>query len=194
MVGLSNYVLDTFVAPRISVLTECGAPDLPIQESVVPQFQLNALLQHIQLNPQGRSYWLNIIRRAEAAWSAYGEARKALLEYLSNRKLASYFRALAFFEMCVSQIWQAHELLRKATGADAFARGDQSVLERLHDMYNDVKHMEERIHEGKLENTASIWITNIGLESTSVPTGLSFAELVYILQEMRKLAETLAVP
>jgi hypothetical protein len=151
-------------------------------------------LQHIPLTPQERSYRLNIIRRAEAAWSAYGEARKALLEYLSNRKLASYFRALAYFEMCISQSWQACELLRKATGADAFERGDQSVLERLYNIYNDLKHMEERIHEGKLENTASIWMTNMGLESTSVPSGLSFAELVYILQEMQRLAETLAVP
>jgi hypothetical protein len=67
-------------------------------------------------------------------------------------------------------------------------------MERLHNLYIDAKHMDEMISGGKLpdEATASIWITNQGLESTQAPSGLSFAELVEILKSMGQVAEKLS--
>jgi hypothetical protein len=67
-------------------------------------------------------------------------------------------------------------------------------MDRLRSLYIDAKHMDRMIDGGKLPDaaTASIWITNHGLESTQAPSGLYFAELVDILKSMGAVAEKLS--
>ena len=69
------------------------------------------------------------------------------------------------------------------TNEKLFMQNDKSDMERLHDLYIDMKHMDRMIDGGKLPNaaTAGIWITNQGLEGTKARSRLSFAELVAIL-------------
>jgi hypothetical protein len=191
----SNYLLDNFVAHKISSLTECGAPELSMEGSWLNAFILNSVFK-ITLPAAPRAYVFNFIRRAEGAFSSYSEARQALLEYIdtSRHVVSPYFRSLLNFEVCISQCWQGYELLRKAAGVKLFEPKDNSPMERLNKIYNDSKHMEERINKAEIpaEATASVWITNQGLESAQAPSGLTFAELVEILKDMGQLVEKLS--
>ena len=117
-----------------------------------------------------------------------------MLEYVSTPRnvVTPYFRALLYFEIFVSQCYQGYELIVTATGAKLFQPGDDSDGERLQKLYVDSKHMDRMIDAGKLptEATASIWITNQGLESAR--SSLSFDELHEILLTMRSQADTLS--
>jgi hypothetical protein len=189
----SNYLLDTFVAHKLSLLKECGAAELPDGPKWLNAFILSSVFR-VRLEPKTRAYVFNFLRRAEGASSAYREARAALVEYVTSppNVVSPYFRALLNFEVCISQCYQGYQLLATASGKKFFERNDGSEAERLQMLYVDSKHMDKMIDGGKLptEATAAVWITNQGLESTRA--ALSFKELVEILVNMGSLAEKLA--
>lgn len=66
---------------------------------------------------------------------------------------------------------------------------DGGVGERMNLMYNDSKHMNERIDAAEIppEATSSLWITNSGLESFH--SSVTFSELVEELRGMADLAD-----
>jgi hypothetical protein len=176
---LTNYFLDHYVAHKLSELTKCGAGELP--QSGRPWLGRFVLVA-VFVDPGaevGYRFKFNFLRRIEGATAAYEGGRAALLEYLNTPRstISPYFRALLDFEVCISQLYQALQLLRSAKGKDFFESGDGSVGERLNLMYNDSHHMESRIRDGHIpaEATAAMWITNVGLESSS--SSLTFAEL-----------------
>ena len=176
---LTNAFLDNHVAHRLSELTQCGAGELPPSgRPWLGRFLLTALFQQ-QLSGTERAYRFNFLRRIEGAAAAYESARAALLEYLNTPRstISPYFQALLEFEVCISQLYQGLELLRKATGKNFFKSGDGSVGERLYRVYGDSHHMEERILNGHIppEATSALWITNFGLESSNA--SLTFVEL-----------------
>jgi hypothetical protein len=189
----SNYLLDNFVAHKLSLLTECGARELPTNANWLNSFILTSVFR-VSLPAKTRAYVLNFLRRAEGGLSAYREARIGLIEYLETPRnvLSPYFRALLNFEVCISQCYQGYELLATALGEKLFAQNDKSEAERLQILYVDSKHMDRMIKRGKIpaEATAAIWITNQGLESSRA--ALSFEELVEMLLNMGRLAERLS--
>jgi hypothetical protein len=167
----SNYMLDKFVAHKLSLLTECGARELTTSTNWLNAFILNDVFVFgASLPAKTRAYVFNFLRRAEGASSAYREARIALIEYLETPRnvLSPYFRALLNFEVCISQCYQGYELLATASGQKFFERNDKSEGERLNLLYVDSKHMDRMIDGGKIptEATAAVWITNHGLESS----------------------------
>jgi hypothetical protein len=188
----SNYMLDNFVAHKLSLLTECGARELPTNANWLNAFILNSVFI-ARLAAKPRAYVFNFLRRAEGALSAYREARSALIEYLATPRhvLSPYFRSLLYFEVCISQCYQGLELLRKATDKDFFEPNDGSEAERLSFLYADSKHMDRLIKRGEIpaEATVAVWITNQGLESSRAT--LSFDELLEMLLQMGRLAEKL---
>jgi hypothetical protein len=117
-----------------------------------------------------------------------------LIEYLKTPRnvLSPYFQALLKFEVCISQCYQGYELLATASGERFFRRNARDEAERLHFLYVDSKHMDQMIDGGKIptEATASVWITNQGLESSRA--ALSFDELLEMLRNMGRLAEQLS--
>ena len=189
----SNYLLDNFVAHKLSLLTECGARELSVNQNWLNTFILTCVFK-ARLATKPRAYVFNFLRRAEGASSAYCAARTALIEYLETppNVLSPYFRALLNFEVCVSQCYQGYELLQTASGEKLFERDDRSEWERLWFLYQDFKHMDELIERGEIptEATAAVWITNYGLESSR--STLSFDELIEMLLQMGRLAEQLA--
>jgi hypothetical protein len=195
----SNHYLNNFVAHKISSLTECGAPELSMESSWLNTFIHNSAYT-MKLPAKERAYLFNFIRRAEGACSAYREARQALTDYVTTpaNAISPYFRSLLNFEICVSQCWQGFELMATAVGEKKlyFKKCDKSGMQRLHGLYIDAKHMDERIYKKELpeEATASIWITNQGLESTQAPSGLSFVELAEILTAMGGYADQASRP
>lgn len=189
----SNYLLDNFVAHKLSLLIECGARELPAETNRLNTFILTSVFK-VSLPAKTRAYVFNFLRRGEGALSAYREARVALIEYINTPRnvLSPYFRALLNFEVCISQCYQGYELLATASAEKFFERNDGSEAERLQMLYVDSKHMDHMIDGGKIptEATAAIWITNNGLESSRA--ALSFDELLEMLLNMGRLAEQLS--
>ena len=189
----SNYVLDNFVAPKLSLLNACGAAELPTKASWLNTFILTSVFR-VSLPAKTRAYLFNFLRRAEGASSAYREARTALIEYVATPRnvLSPYFRALLNFEVCISQCYQGYELLAMASKEKLFEPNDASEAKRLQNLYVDSKHMDRMIDGGEIptEVTAAVWITNRGLESSRA--ALSFDELFEMLLSMDRLAEQLA--
>jgi hypothetical protein len=189
----SNYMLDNFVAHKLSFLTECGAPELTNNENWLGAFILNSVfIAHLAPNP--RAYAFNFIRRAQGALSSYRLARLELMEYLQTppNVLSPYFRALLHFEVCISQSYQALELLATASRRDVFDKKDGSKEERLYRLYIRSKHMDKMIETGQIptEATAALWITNQGLECSNA--ALSFEELLSLLKWVAEMADRIS--
>lgn len=188
----SNYMLDNYVAHKLSALTECGAPELAEEDKWLNAFVLKTTF-HYSLAPKTRAYLFNFLRRAEGASAAYREARRLLLEHLATPRnvISPYFRSLTQFEICISQCYQGYELLSRTMGQPLYEPGDQTPEEKLQIVYIDSKHMDRMIHGEKLPDkaTSGIWIANAGIESSRGV--LLFSELHGLLKEMHNLAENL---
>jgi hypothetical protein len=78
----SDYLLDNFVAHKMSSITECRAPELSMG-TWLNAFILNSVNRG-RLVDKHHAYAFNMIRRAEGAFSAYREARQALSEYITT--------------------------------------------------------------------------------------------------------------
>lgn len=171
------------------------SPGDPLRGSWLNAFLLTSSFV-VRLSPDKRAYMFNFIRRTEGAFFAYREARNALIDYIhSPRNVVSpYFRSLLNFEVCISQCWQGLELFMKDSGQRLYEPDDGSGMERLHGLYIDSKHMDRMIDKGELPDaaTASVWITNQGLEGTGAASMLSFTGLVAILTSMGRCAEQLS--
>ena len=175
----SDYTLDIFIAPKLSKLTECNAPDL---SDLTDQWLNNIILNNIfnfNLPDKEKAYLLNFLRRVEAAFYEYNKARNALTEYITTDRniISPIFHALNHFETLFAQLYQAYLLLKSATELKLFEKDDNSELDRVNKIYNVSKHMYERIENGTLpeKGTCAIWITNKGIESTDA--AITFVEL-----------------
>ena len=178
----SNHFLDNFAAHKLSLLTECGAPDISAENAWLNRFILTTAFT-TTLPQETMAYVFNFLRRTENAFSAYQQARLALIEYLGSPRnvVSPYFRALLNFEVCISQCYQGFELLKTASRNMLYQPNDDSEMERLQKLYVVSKHTDQMIHGGKIptEATAPLWITNQGLESAR--SSISFVELADLL-------------
>jgi hypothetical protein len=190
----SNYLLDNYIAYKLSELTQCHAPQLKDDAKWLNAFILTSVFR-VQLPAKTRAYVFNFLRRTEGATSAYRAALSEIHEYLNTPRnvISPYFRALSHIEICIAQCYQAYELLSRASGEPIYVQGDGSPEERLQIIYADSKHMDHMIAGDKLpeEATAGVWITNTGIASARGM--LTFAELHGILSNMHSLAERLSV-
>ena len=139
-------------------------------------------------------YATTFLRRTEGAFWAYRLARTELIEFLHGIRgsvVSPYFRALLGFEVCLSQTYQAYNVLEVGSGNPdrLFKEGDGSPLARLNSLYNTSKHMAGRIKDEELplEATAAIWLTNTGLKSNSA--SLSFDELLDLMLQLAQTAD-----
>jgi len=188
----TSYLLDNYIAHKLSELTVCAVPELPEESKWLNTFILKTIF-HFNLPPKNRAYLFNFLRRTEGASAAYREARGLLQEHLAtpNNVISPYFRSLTQFEICLSQCYQGYELLARATGHELYVPGSRTPEEKLQIAYVDSKHMDRMIDGDKLpeQATSGIWITNSGIECSR---GLiTFRELHELLQKMHTLAEEL---
>jgi len=112
---LSDYTLDIFIAPKLSKLTECNAPDLSdLTDQWLNNFILNNIF-NLNLPDKEKAYLLNFLRRVEAAFYEYNKARNALTEYITTdrNRILPIFHALNHFETLFAQLHQAYELYEK---------------------------------------------------------------------------------
>jgi hypothetical protein len=189
----TNYTLDNFVAPHISKLTACKAPELSDDATWINSFILTTIFV-VKLEAKKRAFVFNFIRRAHGATMAYRAMREHILEYISTPRntVSPYFKALTQAEICIGQCYQGLELLATAIGENVFDQNSDSVAEKLHTVYIDSKHMDRMIAGSKLpdEATTGVWITNDGLASARGE--ISFVSLHKILLDLHGLAAKLS--
>jgi hypothetical protein len=132
---LSNYVLDKFVAPEISRLTQNGARDIThlpeTATSWVRTFVLASMLK-FSFEEQRRQYIFNFLRRAEGAVAYYHEARGYLADYLASgaEAISRYMLAALHFESAIANLYESAMLLRNLLGEEKlFVKGDRSFLD-----------------------------------------------------------------
>jgi hypothetical protein len=192
---LTNYALDKFVAPKLSELTECNIPDMSTHSSQSDSWVGNFILNSIftfQGNSLFTQYAIYVLRRAEAAFREYRNARLTLFNYVNNQQknVSVYFEILFHVETCIAQMWQACDATIKfSKGKKLYNRRDGSAFERLNNLYNISRYGGNNIQES---STVPIWLINTGIESDTV--SISFAELAGLLGEIGDWADMLSNP
>lgn len=196
---LSNYSLDTFIAPHLSELTSV---DVPLLHGCTGQyghwvgnFILNTMLR-VRIEDRKRQLILYFLRKVEGAFQEYHEGRDFLAVYLQKRNeaISDYFHALRHFEVAASLAYHAYDTLRTVVQKNLFTQADGSPLQRLNRLQNISKHANKELWRGDIPDNLSvqIWVTNSGIECHD--TALSFTEFAELLQELAKLAEVLSNP
>jgi hypothetical protein len=213
---------DKVIAPKISRLAAPAAPDISAERKpLLNAFILNFKLS-LALSNKNRQFLFNVIRKAEDAFDEYCRAVDSLREYVASRgqKLSHYFSAMRHFEHCVAHVYQAvccwNALVETWGGEKQFDRGDGSILQRIHIIHTEIKHMDDRFEKGnrseansfalfatKNDGTGSIgdedaaditnvpmWLTDDGLECAKAT--LTYVELAQEIRELCWEAENLA--
>jgi hypothetical protein len=201
-VRFSDHAKDRFIAPGVSSFESADIPDMsaydPQSRHWVSNHFLNSLLR-APYNAPHNAYAYNFMRRAEAAFSEHAEARLATLAFLEDGQSPSrYARAILHWEVFLSQCWHGYLLLLGFFGEKkVFEKGNASTEERLHGLYNAMKHVESRIDNAELGQmvkgaTVPVWLTNHGIESTDA--FLTYTETGGILRDLAKWASILEDP
>lgn len=189
---MSAYTLDNFIGHKVSQLKLCGAKELADSPKWLNTFILKTIFQ-LSLDPQIRAYLFSFLRRVESSCDAYRQARQYITDYVNTPQnvISPYFKALAQIEICISQAYQAFELLAALTSQKIYDPGSGTPEEHLQIVYVDSKHMDQMIRGGKLPETAptGIWLTDGAIESAR--GALTFDELHGMLLDLHRLAESL---
>lgn len=198
-IQFSTTILDTHIAPGVSTFTKADIPDMTLwsKESShwIANFFLNSAL-NVSFAPPMNAYAYNFLRRAQYAFSEHHLARRSTLSFLAggSQSPIGYAKALFHWECFLGQTWHAFSILIAAWKGKAFEKNDGSVEQRLHAMYNQMKHVESRIDNAQmiLGATVPVWLSNEGLQSVDV--SFTYAETAEVLKELAKYADTLSNP
>jgi hypothetical protein len=200
MVRFSQHVIDNFIAPGVSTFTCAEIPEMSQYHKEsghwIGNFFLNSVFR-ASYRPPYNAYLYNYYRRAEASFFEHELARVATLDFLSAGKQSPTLYALALFhwEIFLGQSWHAFALLMKPLQRkQIFTKGDGSLEERLNALYNRMKHVEDSITLGRIQDgaTVPVWLTNDGL--ISVDNVLTYVETAEVLREIAKWAEVFSDP
>lgn len=170
--SLSGHQLDTFIAPDLSRLKTCSAPEIPNPPNYPNSLHLNNMFR-ARYKEAALISIANAIRRTSFAITNYGAGRQYLLTYvesLPDQKISAYFQALSYFETCILHTYTAMLLFKE------FFRGDEQLenyfresTEEMLDFNNAIKHFDEDINNFKNDKNAKpllnpIWITEDSIE------------------------------
>jgi len=112
------------------------------------------------------------------------------------KRLTHYSRALAHFEGCAAATCHAWSVASSMMPGKpkVFVRQDDSDLQRLWELYNASKHLEERLAYGEAapESTMHIWLTDNGLKS--IQAAVSFDELRLLIESLTRICVGLVNP
>jgi len=197
---LSNYALDNFIAPKLSQLNKCIAPDVSKQYKESPHWLYNFILNmmlRFKIEGRDRQYRLFFLRRAQTAFREYDIARHMLQKYINSdeQNIELFVESLFHFETCIAQMWQAYDQTRRYLSSknenykDIYTKGDGSPYERLNMLYNITRYGGDNI---SVDGTVAMWITNDGLEAKDA--SITFDELAKLLGEIGYLADKLSNP
>jgi hypothetical protein len=181
----SNFT-DKYVAPGFSEFNAANMPDMSAISQEQGHWLNNFILNswsRVNLDDDTRRTLFNFLRRTEAAFREYEEARRLTLAHLDDvrpNSVSQYIRAIGHWEQFLSQADRAWAVLVKGEKI-LFAKNDGSIVQRLNLLYNRTKHIESSIKSGQLppDGTLPVWLTNDGLQA--VDGTLTFVEVAEIL-------------
>ena len=186
---MSDYFLDTFVAPSLSKLTVATIPSPTQRDSLwLNKFIMRSALVTTYPEPQ-RAVLFNYLRRAEDGFQEYAAACVNFGEYAVSPRntISPYFACLRHFERVVASPDRAiHLLVEHLAGQKSFSTNDQSLFERLRSLYDVTKHMRGNL---PTDSTLPMWITNSGLQT--LRHRVTFSELSGLLDEIGDAADRL---
>ena len=213
---MTNGAKGKFIAPKLSRLTAPDVPDLSADRAYLLNcFILNFELA-LTLSNKHRQLVFNVVRKSEDAFEEYCQAASNLRDYLteSGHTTSRYFHAIRHFEHCLAHLYQAVRCMNALSaawgGERQFNRGDNSILERVCTMHNQIKHMDQRFEKGEFPDEMSfarfaersggtkalseddsveianvpMWLTDRGLECAKA--SVTYRELA---QEVRELCQ-----
>jgi hypothetical protein len=193
----TDLFMDKYVAPGYSGFTAATIPDISAASQEQDHWLANFILNswsRVTMDDDLRRTLFNFLRRTQAAFREYQEARRLTLAHLADgRPVSGYIAAIDHWEQFLSQADRAWALLVKGKPI-LFVKGDGSIVQRLNLLYNRTKHVESAIKSGQLppDGTLPVWLTNDGLEA--VDAKLSFAEIADILTDLAKWADAAQNP
>jgi hypothetical protein len=191
--------MDRYVAPVFSDSTAANIPDMsavsPGQRHWLANFILNSWAR-ATMDDDSRRTLFNFLRRTQAAFREYEEARRLTLAHLADRRrnaISLYITAVGHWEQFIPRADRAWAVLVKGEKI-LFVKGDGSVVQRLNLLYNRTKHIESAIKSGQLppDGTLPVWLTNDGLRS--VDAQLASTELAETLTDLAKWADAAQDP
>jgi hypothetical protein len=202
MPQFSPDVLNRNVAPGIAEFTTAEIPDLrpeyPQAEHWLSNHYLNTLLGPNYAG-EFRQYAISMLCRAQAEFALFHQAREVTLDYLRNSTLHNpsvrrYYAAIALWESCLLNYQIFLDLYVKATGTQAFARGDGSEEQRAYDIANAIKHWGSFINSTRRHDdyTIPMWLSNHGFHSHDL--ALSYGEFTAVTREVATAAYELQNP
>jgi hypothetical protein len=202
MLQFSPDLLNRNVAPGIAEFTTAEIPDLrpefPQAEHWLSNHYLNTLLGP---NYAGtfRKNAINMLCRAQAEFALFHQAREATLDYLQNSTLHNpsvrrYYAAIALWESCLLNYQIFLDLYVKATGKQAFTKGDGSEEQRAYDIATKIKHWGSFVNSPSRDDdyTIPMWLSNQGLHSHGL--ALSYSEFTAVTREVANAAHELQNP
>ena len=205
MARYAAFVMNGFGTPRLSELTECGAPEMEEPKNYLGSLVLNNLFAVQYPDPMKR-LTLMFGRRADNAVREYRAGRDLLLSYFQqlpqgNDHFLIALRATTHFEHCIGSASQAAALLDRlidvANARDPSEPPDSRDREhRLRKIWNRAKHFDEDIMSPTMaaeDITAPVWLTNAGISAeTATVTWVEIQNVLTKQQEaLRFFAEDL---
>ena len=206
MVSYNIDLLNRYLAPGISELTACKAPDIsdnyPESAHWLANHFLNSVFRGTFKNKY-RQYVFNQLFRAQVAYADYQEARALTENFLAKGKpdhpaIGPYFQALARWESCLLNLQifiDVMNRMKKEFNDESVFKGyDGTPEQRAYAIANTVKHFGSSVAAEKHDesDTVPMWLTNDGLRTRTIE--LKFAELANLLFEVANAADELQDP
>jgi hypothetical protein len=204
MVQWAAFLLDRLVAPKVSTLRGCSAPELAEPAKHFGSFFLN----NVWLDGQNPAlpFCAVYFRRLATAFREYRSGRERMIQCVnaqphSNEMVTHYLSALTNFEAAIVNSYLAllaHDGVARSLVPNAgrsFTGGDGSPAQRLNVIYNALKHFDKNVLEGHICDTvAPVWLVDDGIEcvGSEGPAKLLFSELVDLLGELDQDAKYLS--
>jgi hypothetical protein len=202
---LSDYGLDNYVAPNLSKLTLCGAPELA--QAVAMNNAVLNLIFTSSWSDEVRTYFFNYIRRVSHGFYEYSMGRDALLAYIDDpeakgNKVTVILRSMTHFEQAFISAGIAVETLARYMVASKSKQKKATLKEVMEEMYantkmplkkfvrvyNDVKHLGSQ----RGLKYCPFWITNAGIETSG--TKIDWSAIRDTLQELNAISNSLLHP
>ena len=168
---MSDNFKHRYVAPEVSTFTTAEIPELSDVSREQTHWLLNFILNsaiRVRVDDSTRSTLFNFLRRTEAAFREYAEARSRTLAHLSDPRpnaVSDYIRAIDHWEQFLLQADRAWTVSVRGQPV-LFAKNDGSVLQRLNYLYNLTKHLDSAIRSNPpvmpSEGTMPMWLRNDG--------------------------------
>jgi hypothetical protein len=180
------HVLDTYGAPHLSELTECGAPPLDRPPNHLGAFILTTLFVKPLGAPQHRLLYMFGRRTLNAVYE-YNVARDFLLQYVqklpqTNNHFLRALDAITHFEQCIASAAQADLLFERMIAFANLPKVDVDRCNKIRLIWNRSKHFDEDLKNPTVDLISPVWLTNTAIASSRAV--VTFDELHSVLTDL----------